>query len=175
MSYVSGDDNGDGLLTNHDSGDGYPDETWVYTCTTAISKDTTNTVTSLGSPWDAGQIVGKDVSAQAQATVTVTSPLPIYVDPVKKCKGDTCTVVKRSRTNKYGTLKYRTKCRPLGTSAAGEVSYCRTRVTKKGAVKVRVFGYRKVKVTVWITAKPKPKYKDAWKTSTWKRSWILRP
>ena len=175
VSYVSGDDNGDGLLTNHDSGDGYPDETWVYTCTTAISKDTTNTVTSLGSPWDAGQIVGKDVSAQAQATVTVTSPLPIYVDPVKKCKGDTCTVVKRSRTNKYGTLKYRTKCRPLGTSAAGEVSYCRTRVTKKGAVKVRVFGYRKVKVTVWITAKPKPKYKDAWKTSTWKRSWILRP
>ena len=30
VSYVKGDDNGDGLLTNSASGEGYPDETWVY-------------------------------------------------------------------------------------------------------------------------------------------------
>jgi uncharacterized repeat protein (TIGR01451 family) len=175
VTYVSGDDNGDGLLTNSASGEGYLDETWVYTCTTAISKDTTNTVTALGAPWDFGQIVGPDVSAQAKATVTVKTPLPIHVDPVNKCKGNTCTVVKKSRTNDKGTLKYRTKCRPLGSSAAGEVKYCRTKVTKKGAVKVTVFGYKQVKVTVWITATPKPKYKDTWTKNTWKRTWIVRP
>ncbi len=175
VSYVKGDDNGDGLLTNSASGEGYPDETWVYTCTTTLTKDTTNTVTALGSPWDFGQIVGQDVSAQAKATVTVKQVLPIHVDPVNKCKGNTCTVVKKSKTNNKGTLKYRTTCRPVGSSAAGEVRYCRTKVTKKGAVKVTVFGYKKVKVTVWITAKPKPKYKDAWKANTWKRTWIVRP
>ncbi|MFN8213812.1 MAG: hypothetical protein U0R27_09240 [Candidatus Nanopelagicales bacterium] len=175
VSYVKGDDNGDGLLTNSASGEGYPDETWVYTCTTTLTKDTTNTVTALGSPWDLGQIVGQDVSAQAKATVTVKQVLPIHVDPVNKCKGNTCTVVKKSKTNNKGTLKYRTTCRPVGSSAAGEVRYCRTKVTKKGAVKVTVFGYKKVKVTVWITAKPKPKYKDAWKANTWKRTWIVRP
>ena len=175
VSYVKGDDNGDGLLTNSASGEGYPDETWVYTCTTTLTKDTTNTVTALGSPWDFGQIVGQDVSAQAKATVTVKQVLPIHVDPVNKCKGNTCTVVKKSKTNDKGTLKYRTKCRPVGSSAAGEVRYCRTKVTNKGAVKVTVFGYKKVKVTVWITAKPKPKYKDAWKANTWKRTWIVRP
>ncbi len=88
-------------------------------------------------------------------------------------QGGTC--VKASKTNKYGTLKYRTRCRPVGSSASGEVSFCRTKVTKKGAVKVRVFGYRKVKVTVWITAVPKPKYKDTWTRNTWKRSWVIRP
>jgi hypothetical protein len=175
VRYVSGDDNGDGLLTNSASGDGYPDETWIYTCTSTITKDTTNTITATGSPWDAGQTVGNDVTAQAKAKVVVTRPLPINVDTVKKCKGDTCTVIKRSKTNKYGTLKYRVRCRPLQSSAAGEVSYCRTKVTKKGGVKVKVFGYRKVKVTVWITATPKPKYRGTWTRNSFKRTWILRP
>ncbi len=173
VTYVSGDDNGDGLLTSSASGEGWPDETWIYTCTTRITKKTTNTVTATGSPWNAGQVVGADVSAVAKATVTVTKQLPINVDPVKNCKGGTC--VKASKTNKYGTLKYRTKCRPVGSSAAGEVSYCRTKVTKNGAVKVKVFGYRKVKVTVWITAVPKPKYKDTWNRNTWRRTWVIRP
>jgi len=173
VTYVSGDDNGDGLLTSSASGEGWPDETWIYTCSTKITKKTTNTVTATGSPWNAGQVVGTDVSATAKATVSVSKVLPINVDPVKKCKGGTC--VKASKTNKYGTLKYRTACRPVGRAAAGEVSYCRTRVTKNGAVKVKAFGYRKVKVTVWITAVPKPKYKNTWTRNTWQRTWVIRP
>lgn len=139
--------------------------------------DTTDTVTALGAPWWAGQVVGTDVSATARASVKVTAkpPLPSDVDPVKKCKGDTCTVVKKAESNKYGTLNHRLRCRPLGTSASGEASFCRTKVTKQGAVKVEVFGYRKVKVTVWIVAKPKPKYADSWGANTWQRSWIIRP
>jgi hypothetical protein len=131
-------------------------------------------VTALGAPWDAGQIVGKDVSAQAQATVKVRRVLPINVVVDKNCKGDTCTLVKKSKTNKKGTLKYRVRCRPVGSSAAGEVRYCRTRVGKNGAVSVTIKGYPKVKVTLWITAVPKPKYKDTWVRNTWKRTWVIK-
>ena len=174
VTYVKGDDNGDGLLTSSSMGEGWPDETWTYTCTTAINKDTTNTVTALGAPWDAGQIVGKDVSAQAQATVKVRQVLPIDVVVDKNCKGDKCTLVKKSKTNKKGTLKYKVRCRPVSSSAAGEVRYCRTKVGKNGAVSVTIKGYPQVKVTLWITAVPKPKYKDSWVRNTWKRTWVIR-
>jgi len=178
LTYVSGDDNADGLLTSAAIGDA-PEETWIYTCTTSLQATTTNTVTALGSPWSGGQVVGPDVSAQAQATVQVTptgkKPLPVDVKTDVTCKGSTCTLVKKSKTNKYGKLKYRVHCRPLKSSAAGEVSYCRTSVSKKGAVKVHVKGYKKIRVTLWIVATPKPKYKDTWKANSWKRTWVLRP
>lgn len=176
VTYVSGDDNGDGLLTSATTGESWPDETWVYTCTTAITKTTTNTVTAIGSPWWAGQIVDKDVSATAQATVRVgRKPLPIDVDSKKECKGNSCTLVKNAKTNKHGKLKYRVKCRPVNSSASGEASFCRTKVTRKGAVKVAVVGYRKVRVTVWVVATPKPGSADRWRPSTWRRSWVIRP
>ncbi len=174
VTYVKGDDNADGLLTSSSMGEGWPDEVWTYTCTTAINKDTTNTVTALGAPWDAGQIVGKDVSAQAQATVKVRQVLPIDVVVDKNCKADTCTLVKKSKTNSKGLLKYRVRCRPVGSSASGEVRYCRTKVGKNGAVSVTIKGYPKVKVTLWITAVPKPKYKDTWVRNSWKRTWVIR-
>jgi uncharacterized repeat protein (TIGR01451 family) len=175
VSYVSGDDNGDGLLTNAVN-EGWPDETWVYTCSTTLRQNTTNTVTAVGSPWDNGKVVGKDVSSQAQARVTVTKPkAPIKVKPAKRCKGNPCKVVKRARTNKQNTLKIRAKCRPVKSAATGEVSFCRTKISKKGAVRVKLFGYRKAKVTVWITAKPKPQYRDQWRAQTWKRTWVIRP
>lgn len=176
VSYVSGDDNGDGLLTSSSNGEGWPDETWVYTCSTTLRSTTTNTVTATGSPWHNGQIIGADVSAQASATVTVPGrkPLPIDVDAVKKCKGDTCRLVEKSKTNKHGQLRFRTRCRPIGSAADGEVRYCRTKVTKRGSVTVRVIGYPKVKVTVWIQARPKQGSRQDWKPSSWRRSWIIR-
>lgn len=178
VGYVSGDDNGDGLLTSSSNGEGWPEETWVYTCSTTLRSTTTNTVTATGSPWHNGQTIGADVSAQASATVTVATPgrkpLPIDVDAVKKCKGNTCTLVEASRTNKHGRLTVRTRCRPIGSAATGDVRYCRTRVTKRGAVKVTVLGYPKVKVTVWIQARPKPGSRQNWRPSSWRRSWIIR-
>ncbi len=101
-------------------------------------------------------------------------PLPIDVDAVKKCKGDTCTLVEASKTNKNGRLTIRTSCRPVGRAANGDVRYCRTKVTKRGAVKVKVIGYPKVKVTVRIQARPKPGSRQDWKRSSWQRSWIIR-
>ncbi len=55
LTYVSGDDNGDGLLQ--------PGETWVYTATAHLDATTTNTVTVTGS--------GNGVTATDTASVTV--------------------------------------------------------------------------------------------------------
>ncbi len=68
VSYVSGDDNGDGLLTSSSNRRGGLMRR-VYTCSTTLRSTTTNTVTATGSPWHNGQIIGADVSAQASATV----------------------------------------------------------------------------------------------------------
>ncbi len=178
VTYVKGDDNGDGLLTAVANGESYPDEAWTYTCTADIARDTTNTVVAEGAPWAAGQIVGTDVSAQDKATVTVSIPkLPIDVDVVKKKKypsGKYTTLIKRSKTNPQGKLRYRTLCRPVKAKAAGDVSFCRVKVSKKGRVKVKIMGYRKVRVTVWIRATPKPKYTDDWRDNRWKKTWTLR-
>ena len=46
---------------------------------------------------------------------------------------------------------------------------------KNGKVKVKVMGYTKVRVTVFIRAVPKPKYRDQWRANSWKRTWILKP
>ncbi len=53
VKYESGDVDGDGLLDSPDSiFEDELDETWVFTCTTEVNKDTTNVVTVSGSPSD---------------------------------------------------------------------------------------------------------------------------
>lgn len=191
VTYVSGDTDNDGLLVNAASGEGYGDEVWKFTCTTTISVETTNTVIAKGAPWQNGEIVGNEVTAQAQATVRITQTpvppdppdpskprLPIITDTVNRKTfepGSFVTLVDSSRTKKQGVLKYRTRCRSVKASASGEASYCKVRVTKAGRVKVKVMGYRKVRVTVYIRAVPKPKYRDQWRVNTWKRTWVLKP
>lgn len=79
-----------------------------------------------------------------------------------------------SKTNKYSQLTIRTSCRPVGRAANGDVRYCRTKVTKRGAVKVKVIGYPKVKVTVRIQARPKPGSRQELEAQIGKSSWIIR-
>jgi hypothetical protein len=83
-------------------------------------------------------------------------------------------LIKGSKTDPQGKLRYRTLCRPVKAKAAGDVSFCRVKVSKKGRVKVKIVGYRKVRVTVWISATPKPKYADDWRDNRWKKTWTLR-
>jgi hypothetical protein len=53
VAYVSGDKDGDNLLdTPHSIFEDALDETWVFTCTTTVDHDTTNTVTVPGTPTD---------------------------------------------------------------------------------------------------------------------------
>src|SRR5262249_12458269 len=56
-TYVSGDDDGDGLLDTPTSlFEDAADEVWTFTCTTTIAQTTTNTVTVTGTPTDTGGV-----------------------------------------------------------------------------------------------------------------------
>ena len=74
VTYVSGDDDGNGLLTSSTYGE-HPTEEWIFTCTTTVERTTTNTVTAVGVPTVGGQVVGPPVSGTDTATVRVgTTP-----------------------------------------------------------------------------------------------------
>ncbi len=98
VTYVSGDQDGDGLLDTPTSiFEDALDEIWTFTCTTTISQTTTNTVVVAGTPTDptgtplctspgaAGQSRrlqvpgGCDVTDNATATVTVVIPATVIV------------------------------------------------------------------------------------------------
>ena len=71
VTYVSGDDDGNGLLTPEITLVEYAAETWIYTCTTRVFENTTNVVTVSGVPsLPDGTPLGPPVTATATATVT---------------------------------------------------------------------------------------------------------
>lgn len=70
VTYVSGDDDGNNLLTTKAYGE-FEDETWIFTCTTTVDRTTTNTVTATGVPKVGNRIVGPPVTATDTATVEV--------------------------------------------------------------------------------------------------------
>lgn len=88
MTYVSGDEDGDGLLDSPVSiFEDSLDETWVFSCVTQVDTTTTNTVVVTGTPVDpeGSLLCGSeddladrvaepcDVTDDAVATVTVTT------------------------------------------------------------------------------------------------------
>ena len=91
LALVSGDTNNNGLLDTPNSiFEDHADETWIYTCTTAVSVTTTNTVDVTGTPTDAGGTnlcetdaprvnANCDVRAQNNALVQVVDPGQITI------------------------------------------------------------------------------------------------
>jgi uncharacterized repeat protein (TIGR01451 family) len=101
LTYVSGDQDGDGLLDTPNSiFEDALDETWTFTCTTTISATTTNTVVVTGTPTDPGGVhlcgatpavaefaaaqaeaspAPCDVTANANATVAVIDPGTVVI------------------------------------------------------------------------------------------------
>ena len=84
INYVSGDEDGNNLLTSANSGE-FADETWLFRCSTRIDVTTVNTVTTVGVPVSGGTPIGPPVSATDTWTVEVpdvvsgghtTTPLP---------------------------------------------------------------------------------------------------
>jgi uncharacterized repeat protein (TIGR01451 family) len=74
VTFVSGDDDGNGLLTGeiHEYEISVAAEVWIFECTTTVTEGTTNTVTVSGVPSDLdGSRLGPDVAASATATVGV--------------------------------------------------------------------------------------------------------
>ena len=63
VTYVKGDDNGDGLVTVIANGENYPDEMWTYVHDRHHAGYHQHGGRK-GAPWEAGQIVGTDVSAR---------------------------------------------------------------------------------------------------------------
>ena len=170
VKYQSGDTNGDSKLQTT--------ETWIYTCSQAISVATTNTAVVTGKDKN-----GQEVTAQDTITVAVVSPAvvkkvcPIETVLVKKIKkSGNRVLIKKIKTTKANCvlLKPVVLCKPIASSAAGETSFCDTKVTKKGRVTVKVNGYNKVRVTVVVRSKPKPGHEDKWRANTWRKSWVLK-
>ena len=100
VTFVSGDEDGDGLLDTPTSiFEDALDETWIFTCTTTVTETTTNVVTVPGTPTDPdGQpLCGSteplkvaepcDVTDNGTATVTVVDPGSITV--IKRADPDT--------------------------------------------------------------------------------------
>ncbi|HEY5879149.1 MAG TPA: LPXTG cell wall anchor domain-containing protein [Nakamurella sp.] len=98
VTYVSGDDDGDGLLDTPTSlFEDSADETWTFTCTTTVNATTTNTVVVTGTPTGPGgellcgtdsinpQIVSCDTTGSDTAMVdlagTPTAPPTTPVNP----------------------------------------------------------------------------------------------
>ncbi len=84
VTYVSGDDDLNGLLTSAtDLFETGAAEVWNFQCVTTITEDTTNVVTTVGTPVRPGeegnQLLGPDVNATATAFVQV--PLPTTTVP----------------------------------------------------------------------------------------------
>jgi hypothetical protein len=79
VQYVSGDEDGNDLLTSEgDQFETGPAEVWRFTCTTNVSRDTTNTVTVTGTPVrptpSGPEPLSPDVTGKDTATVRVVPP-----------------------------------------------------------------------------------------------------
>ena len=73
VRYVSGDTDGNELLTGDLEMFEISAETWIFSCTTTISRTTTNTVVAEGVPSDLNRDpLGPPVDASDTATVNVT-------------------------------------------------------------------------------------------------------
>jgi LPXTG-motif cell wall-anchored protein len=83
VAYVSGDEDGDGLLDTPTSiFEDALDETWVFTCTTSVTTTTANTVVVTGSPTDEGgtPLCGPDsVGGFPPCDVTATDDAVVVV------------------------------------------------------------------------------------------------
>jgi uncharacterized repeat protein (TIGR01451 family) len=77
VTFVSGDDDGDGLLDTPTSiFEDAADETWRFTCATTLSATTTNTVTVVGTPTDSGGVPLCGLDAPASPTSTGARQVP---------------------------------------------------------------------------------------------------
>ncbi len=85
------------------------------------------------------------------------------------------TLINFSNTRTEGVVKRSVVGRPVRPSAAGEVRFIRTQITRRGGVRVKVQGYGKVRVFVRMRAVPKPRFVGEWLPSKrYRNAWILR-
>ena len=134
----------------------------------------------------AGLVVGQSAEFSIRVSVVtgaapsvtnpaeVTSPIP-DTDPSNNTATDEVRVLRSvqtanklppnpkvfpaSTTEQGQKIRTKVRCRPLKSSAAGEVSFCKIRKSKKGTVRVKVVGTRPVLVIVTQFAKGTDDYR----------------
>lgn len=152
-----------------------PQGTWLY-CYTG-TRTGTDTVTVNG---DTGvQRARITASTTVQWSAQPKKTLPILVQQAKKSPvslgpDGRAVVVQQISTNSKGRIAVRASCRPTKPTAAGEVRFCDTKVTRSGKVTVISTGYGAARITVRAKATPRPAHRDTWKANTWIRSWKIR-
>lgn len=177
-AYVSGDLNGDGLLSSAENGEGWTNEVWRYSCTAVVKRTVTNAAEVTAIPWDGIRKVGAAVTASKTAKVRVTTakqkPLWLKVVPSKKCTTNPCKVIKLVTADKRAKVKYKVTGLPVGMKVRADLRYIRSWITADGGVMVEAFGSRPIKVNVTVTAVPKDA-SSGLKPVTWTGSVVMRP
>lgn len=134
-----------------------------------------------------GQVTLATKGSTARVTVTnaltrtspevVRQPCPIdvTVHKPKPTKVGNRVLTDRITTRKSAcvVLKPVVLCRPLAPTSAGEKAFCKTSATRKGRVTINAQGSGPVRVTVIVRVKPQPGSTDAWRASTWRKTWRL--
>ena len=85
----------------------------------------------------------------------------------------TRVLVKRTKTNAYGALTFKTRCTP-SKRQPGPKHMCKVKVSSTGKVRVVSAWFSKLRVRVTVTAAPKAGQEQAWLPSTWRKTWKVR-
>ena len=109
-------------------------------------------------------------ASPAKLPITVSKVAPKRV--ALKANGSR-VLVKRTTTNAYGGLTYKTRCKHTKRQP-GAQHMCKVRVSSTGKVRVVSAGYGKLRVRVTATATPKPGQEQAWLPSTWRKTWKVK-
>lgn len=77
--------------------------------------------------------------------------------------------------DKYGQPSYSVSGGPVQPVAAGQVQYFIYKVTKRGGLKVKVYGKRAVRIRAVIVIRPKAKYRQSYAPIVKRYTWVLKP
>jgi hypothetical protein len=123
-----------------------------------------------------GERIGRISPTATPAAVKYPCPVNVTLHkPTPKTVGSRILTDKiTTNTTSCRLLEPVVLCRPLASTAAGEKAFCDTLVTKRGQIRVNTMGYKAMRVTVIVRAKPKPGHADQWKPDTWRKTWILK-
>jgi hypothetical protein len=96
----------------------------------------------------------------------------------KRVKRNGVTVlVKKAKTSKDCKIKASKSelvCKVKRTGKRGDLKYCDFRISSRGRVVVETFGYKRVRVTPTLVAKPKPRAKADRSKGAWSKTWRVR-
>ena len=121
-----------------------------------------------------GAITEYDLNSPAPTIVKTPCPVDATVHrPTPTTVGNHVLTDRITTTSTCLLRKPVALCRPLASTTAGKKTFCNTKVTPRGKIRVHTSGYTSVRVTVIARAIPKTAQADSWKPDTWRKTWVL--